>query len=145
MMMWWSCKGEYWFGLVISGWYVGDIIQISTTYHLDIVQISPTYHRNIIRISPTYHRNLIRISPTYHRNIIRISPTYHPKIRSIYFTTPHLMKRLVLTQICNGEINSIKTPLLIIQILLKYHPEIIQNHPVDIDFYNPPKLVKSQV
>ena len=111
-------------------------------YHLDIIWISPTYHPNIIQISSIYY--------TYHPNIIHISSRYHPHIVQIsFFTTPQLgekssfnpyMARLL--PVKTPFLNSIKTPLLIIQILIKYHPEIIQKpsgyHLVDIDFYSPP-------
>ena len=125
---------------------------ISSRYHSHIIQITPTYYPFITHISSRYHlyiTNLIQISPTYHSNIIRVSPTYGPNITR-YFLQPHnLMKSRVLTQIwhtyCRKKTplwNLIITPLLIIQILPKYYPKIIQKssryHPVDINFYNPP-------
>ena len=167
-MMGWICEEERWIGLVISGWYVGDIIQISPTHHPDITHISSKYHPHIIQISPTYHPDIIHISPTY-----RPSITW-----SIFFTTPQLgekssfnpdMARLL--QKKTPLWNSIKTPLLIIQILPKYHPNNIQKssrnhpdiihissryhphiiqisskyHPVNIDFYSVKSRVFTQI
>ena len=110
-----------------------NITHISSWYHLHIIQTSP----HIIQISPIYHPDITHISPTYHPHIIQISPTYHPHIiQLILFTTPKLgekssfnpdMARLL--QAKTPLWNSIKTLHLIIQILPKYHPNIIQKSP----------------
>ena len=132
---------------------------ISSRYHSHIIQITPTYYPFITHISSRYHlyiTNLIQISPTYHSNIIRVSPTYGPNITR-YFLQPHnLMKSRVLTQIwhtyCRKKTplwNLIITPLLIIQILPKYYPEIIQkssrNHPeiIQKSSRNRPDIIQS--
>ena len=93
---------EWWCGEFLNKntrldwWYLDDMWVISSRYQPNIIQKSHTYHPGIIHISTTH---ITQISPTYHTNIIDISPTYHPKVTwSIFFTTPHLMKRQVLTQ-----------------------------------------------
>ena len=111
-------------------WYLDDMWVISSRYHLDITHISSRYHPYITNISSRYPPNIIHIPPTYRSNITR----------SIFFTTPQLGEKLSfnpdmarLLQKKTPLWNSIKTPLLIIQILPKYHPNIIQissrNHP----------------
>ena len=107
----------------------------------DFIQLSPTYQPHIIHISSTYHPDITHISSRYHPHIIQISPTYRPNITQwIFFPTPQLGEKLGLNPymaqllpVKTPLLNSIKTPLLIIQILPKYHPEIIQkssrNHP----------------
>ena len=100
-------------------------------------------------------RVFIYILPTYHPDIIHISPTYRPNItRSIFFTSPQLdekssfnpnMARLL--QKKTPLWNLIKTPLLIIQILPKYRPNI-KNKPEIIQstsIFKTPNLVKSRV
>ena len=137
--------------------WIGDIWMICGWYHLDIIQISPTYYPNITNISSIYYPHIIQISPTFtfHPNIIHISPTYRPNItRSIFFTSPQLdekssfnpnMARLL--QKKTPLWNLIKTPLLIIQILPKYRPNI-KNKPEIIQstsIFKTPNLVKSRV
>ena len=96
-MIGWICEEEYWIGLVISGWYVGDITydmwvispgwyvgditwMICGWYHLDDMWlISPI----IYKIPSRYHAHIIQISPTYHPNITQISSRYHPYITHI--------------------------------------------------------------
>jgi len=115
----------------MMGWrrildWIGDIWMICRWYHLDaITHISSRYHPHIVQIS--------------------------------YFTTPQLCKKssfnpyiLRLLPMKTPLLNSIKTPLLIIQILPKYHPEIIQkssrNHPEIIQKssrYHPDIIQKS--
>jgi len=154
---------EWWCGKFVNKntrldwWYLDDMWVISSRYQPNIIQKSHTYHPGIIHISTTH---IAQISPTYHTNIIDISPTYHPKItRSIFFTTPHLMKRQVLTQIWSKKLHFIIRLRLyfsssryypnIIQKSSRNHPVIIQksskNHPVDIDFYNPQLVEKSSL
>ena len=122
-MMWWIFKQEYQIGLVISGWYVGDIIQISTKYHPKITHISSRYHPYI---NYTYRPNITHISHKYHRYITHISSKNHPVN---FFYNPPLDEKTSFNP--NMEQKTplyypIKTLLLIIQILPKYHPEIIQ-------------------
>ena len=152
-MMGWICEEEYWIGLVISGWYMGDIIWISPTYHPDgITHMSP-YITHISRNHP-YITHIIQISPTYHQNIIHISPTYRINItQSIFFNPPTWWKvKFYGTTIAEKKTplwNSIKTPLLIIQILPKYHPNIIRksskNHPkiIQKSFRYHPVIIQS--
>ena len=92
--MGWICEEEYWIGLVISGWHVGDIIQISSICHP-------------------------HISPKYHQHIIQISSIYHPV--DIFYSPPTWWKSSF-----NPDMARLAIPLLIIQILPKYHPNIIQ-------------------
>ena len=119
-MMGWR---EYWIGLVISGWYVGDVI------HSDITHKSSTYHLNITHIS-RYHPHIIQISTTYHPVVTQISSKYHPV--DIFYNPPTWKKvsfnpyMARLLPVKTPLLNSIKTPLLIIQISSRYHPEIIQ-------------------
>ena len=141
MMMERICEEEYWIGLVISGWYVGNIILILSryhphiiTHHPDITHISSIYHPHIIQISSIYITDIIQISPTYHLNIILIlhissnithkSSKYHPYITHIsskyhlvdIFYNPQLDEKSRLTQIWH-EINSVlkfdSTPVLV--------------------------------
>ena len=153
--------GWNWIGLVISGWYVDDIIwMVCGWYHLDITHIASKYHPYIIHmICGWYHPDIIHILYILSK-IIHILPTYRPNItQSIFLTTFQLDEKSTfnpdmarLLQKKTPLWNSIKTPLFIIQILPKYHPNIIQKsprnhpeiiqkssryHPVDIDFYNP--------
>ena len=138
---------------------MGDIIWISSRYHPHIVHISAIYHParyiHILQKLSKYHQNNSQISPTFHPNIIHISPTYRPNItRSIFFTSPQLdekssfnpnMARLL--QKKTPLWNLIKTPLLIIQILPKYRPNI-KNKPEIIQstsIFKTPNLVKSRV
>ena len=119
----------------MMGWrrildWIGDIWMICGWYHLDAI---------------THH-----ISSRYHPHIVQIS----------YFTTPQLCEKSSynpymarLLPMKTPLLNSIKTPHLIVQILPKYHPEIIQklskNHPdiIQIPSRNHPGiiLVKSRV
>ena len=82
-MIGWICEEEYWIGLVISGWYVGDITydmwvispgwyvgditwMICGWYHLDDMWlISPGWYVGAIiyKIPSRYHAHLIQISP----------------------------------------------------------------------------------
>ena len=108
---------------------------ISSRYHLNITHISSTFHPGIIQISPMHN---IQISSTYYPDITHISSKYHQHIVQIspgqYFLKPsNLVKSRVLTPymarllpVKTPLLNSMKTPLLIIQILPNYHPEIIQ-------------------
>ena len=142
----WICKEEYFIGVVISGGYVGDIIQISRThilskYHPHIIQISFIYHPHISK----YHPHIIQISS--------ISPKYRPNIpRSIFFTTPQLnekiwhgyfKKKLHFEIRLKLHFSSSRYYSNIIQISSRNHPnpnhpESSRYHSVDIDFYNPP-------
>ena len=100
----------------------------------DFIQMSPTYQPHIIHISSTYHPDITHISSRYHPHIIQISPTYRLNITwSIFFPTPQLGEKLSFNPymaqpvpVKTPLLNLIKTPLLIIQILPKYHSEIIQ-------------------
>ena len=85
-------------------------------------------------ISSRYYLDITHISSKYHPYIVQISPGRY------FLQLPNLMKSRVWTQIwhdyCRKKTplwNLIKTPLLIIQVLPKYHPNIIQkssrNHP----------------
>jgi len=100
---------------------------------------------------------ITHISSIYHPHIIHISHTYRPNItQSIFFTTPQLDKKSSfypdmarLLQEKTPLWNSIKTPLLIIQILPKYHQNIIQkssrNHPeiIQKSSRNNPEIIQS--
>ena len=157
---------EWWWGEFVKkntglDWgYLDDMWAISSRYHPHIIQLSK-YHPHIIHmICGWYHPDIIHILYILSK-IIHILPTYRPNItQSIFLTTFQLDEKSTfnpdmarLLQKKTPLWNSIKTPLFIIQILPKYHPNIIQksprnhpeiiqksskNHPVDIDFYNPP-------
>ena len=168
------CEEEYWIGLVVSGWYVGDIIWmisvwISYTYHLDLIHISS---RNHTHISSKFHPRIIEISPSNHPYIAHISsrnnpnithiiqilpmhvskmlPTCHPNItHSIFFTTPQLDEKSSfnpdMARLLQKKLHFLSS---------RYYPNIIQissgNHPEIIQIssrnHHPDIiLVKSQV
>ena len=110
--------GWNWIGLVISGWYVDDIIwMVCGWYHLDITHIASKYHPYIIHMIcgwyhpdiPAYHPYITHISSTYYPYITHISSRYHPYIthiiqilptslpnitQTIFLTTPQLDDKL---------------------------------------------------
>ena len=122
---------------------------ISSSYHPHINHISSTYHPHIIQISPTYHPDIIHISSRYHPHIVQISPSGYffqpPKLHEKLSFNPYMAQLL---QVKIPLLNSIKTPLLIIQTLPKYHPEIIQkssrNHPeiIQKSYRYHPKIIQ---
>ena len=126
---------------MICGWFHPVITPISTTYHPHIIHISSRYHPHIIQISSTYHPDITHVLSKYHP--VDIFPT--PQLGENLSFNPYMAQLL---QVKIPLLNSIKTPLLIIQTLPKYHPEIIQkssrNHPeiIQKSYRYHPKIIQ---